>query len=64
MPAEPRFVRIRDRQYKLCMVAGDVFDGCVYHQEPNGRANSVWAMLLVGDQLPAYEFRDMKHGFG
>ena len=42
----PRTVHIKDLQYNRYIVAGDVWDGAVYHQENTQRPNAVWALLL------------------
>jgi hypothetical protein len=60
----PRIVHIRDSQYKRYIVASDVWDGAVHHEENKARPNAVWALLLwdkVGDK-EIYRLIDLRHG--
>lgn len=59
----PRYVRIKDCLYGRYVVAGDSWDGCVYHQQHENRLNSVWGMLEIPGSNGLVEFRDMKHGY-
>jgi hypothetical protein len=57
-----RHLRIKDSQYGRYLVAGDEWDGRVYHQPHDHRVNSIWLQLLTPKSDGLMEFRDMKHG--
>lgn len=50
---------IQDTKHGKFLVAGDNFDGNVYHQEHHGRPNAVWHFLECGDGY--YFITDKKH---
>jgi hypothetical protein len=54
------YVHIIDSKHGLCLVAGDVHDGNVYHQLPEGRANAEWLLEPVSPDV--YRIKDRKHG--
>ena len=58
-----RYVRIRDAAYGRYLVAGDLWDGCVYHQPHQNRPNAVWAMIDIPNFKGMVELRDLKHGY-
>lgn len=40
------YYHIYDLKHKKYLVAGDRYDGKVYHQDPSGRKNSLWTITL------------------
>jgi hypothetical protein len=42
-----------------CIVAGDTYNGQVYHQVPNGRTNAIWVMLPQASG--GFHIMDMNH---
>jgi hypothetical protein len=73
---EPYFY-IRNSKSNLCMVAGDIYDQNVYHQDPQGRQNAQWIFEPVldgqgkrktyspkpgGPEYALYRVRDRLHG--
>ena len=36
---------ITDLKHGLSLVAGDNYDGKIYHQSPNGRSNAEWTLI-------------------
>jgi hypothetical protein len=44
------------------VVAGDVYDGSVYHQDANDRANSYWMADYTDTAKTSFYIRDLRHG--
>lgn len=52
-------VWIQDQKHHKDLIAGDVYDGNIYHQDPNGRQNALWRLTPVGDG--SFILTDLKH---
>src|SRR5690554_6868960 len=57
-----RYVHLKDQQFHRYVVAGDRWDGRVYHQENTTRANAVWAVVEGDAAASFYRLIDLKHG--
>ena len=45
---------IIDAKHGRSLVAGDAYDGRVYHQDPTGRANAKWELLPLNGSDSGY----------
>lgn len=50
---------LQEVEHGKCLVAGDVYDGNTYHQDPNGRMNAQWKIIPAEDGY--FYIRDRKH---
>ncbi|MEZ4474583.1 MAG: hypothetical protein R3F60_28110 [bacterium] len=53
---------IRDQKHGRYLVAGDEYDGTVYHLHHEDRRNAQWMLEKVDSQPECFYIRDMKHG--
>ena len=60
---EPDYYLIRDTKHNKYIVAGDRYDGHIYHQDPNNRSNAKWRLVLFTDDYGSgtYYLMDKKH---
>ncbi len=59
-PAGDGYYYIINTKFKLAVVAGDVFDGSIYLQDPKGRDNAKWKLIPLG--FNKFRIIDKKHG--
>ena len=52
---------IVDAKHGRSIVAGDRYDGHIYHQDPRDRPNAKWLLIPVHGQPGYYFIRDTKH---
>jgi len=52
---------IVDAKHGRSIVAGDRYDGHIYHQDPTGRPNGKWVLEPVSGQSGVFFIRDTKH---
>ena len=52
---------IVDAKHGRSIVAGDRYDGHIYHQDPRDRPNAKWLLIPVRWQPGYYFIRDTKH---
>ncbi|MCB9308339.1 MAG: hypothetical protein H6565_17215 [Lewinellaceae bacterium] len=57
----PGYYHIIDLLHGKALVAGNNYDGRVYHQAPQGRKNAEWKLVKT-DTLDVFEIYDAKHG--
>ena len=57
------YYHIRDTKHSKCIVAGDRYDGNIYHQDPNNRLNAKWRLVPFSDAYGSetYYLQDKKH---
>jgi hypothetical protein len=55
-------VQIRDLNFHRYLVAGDNYDGKVYHLVDYKRPNAVWAFVQGDPQATFYRLIDLRHG--
>ena len=53
---------IIDAKWGRAIVAGDNYDGHLYHQDPRNRDNAKWMLIPAGGHADYYNIKDMKHG--
>jgi hypothetical protein len=56
----PQYYYIMDTKHRRSIVAGDVYDGRIYHQDPGDRPNAIWTLEFSNAQ-GYYLIRDTKH---
>ena len=52
---------IVDAKHGRSLVAGDRYDGHIYHQDPMGKSNAKWVLEPVSGEPDYYLIRDTKH---
>ena len=52
---------IVDAKHGRSIVAGDNYDGRIYHQDPRDRSNAKWRLEPVPGQHGFYYIKDAKH---
>jgi hypothetical protein len=55
-----KYFYLEDQAHHKCIIAGDKYDGVVYHQEHKGRDNAQWRFVDTGDGY--YYIYDRRHG--
>ena len=63
-PDDYMLFEIEDAKHKKSLVAGDIQDNHVYHQDPNYRYNSKWFFYPVPNQPNRWYIIDAKHRMG
>jgi hypothetical protein len=59
---DPKIWQMYDVSHNKYIVAGDSYDGHIYNQDANDRANSFWTLEYTGATSTSFYIRDLRHG--
>ena len=55
-----KYFYLEDRAHKKCLIAGDKYDGKLYHQDPKDRLDAQWK-ITPGSIFGTFILTDRKH---